>query len=90
MISGMSGKSKRAAIELATHSFWAGAAVVAITLVAVGLAWFGKGLVLLHWIQKDDPVDWAVHICEYALLGIDVALVICVVGKLAWKFLKSI
>jgi hypothetical protein len=83
-------KPKVAAFELATHSFWAGVAVVVITLVAVGLAWFDKGLIYIGWIAKDDPVDWAVHICEYALLTMDVALVIGVVGKLAWKFLKDI
>ena len=86
----MSARSKRAALDLAVHSFWAGAAVVAITLVAVALKWFGNGLILLHWIQKDDPVDWAIHICEYALLGIDATLLISVAVKLAWKFLKAI
>lgn len=81
---------KEAAIELAVHSFWAGVAVVAITLVAVGLRWFAKLLILLTWIDSGSPHDWAITICEWILLGIDIAVVIAVVGKLSWKLVKSV
>jgi len=44
----------------------------------------------MNAIGKNSVLDWAIHIGEYALLAIDVLLLIGIVGKLGWRLFKAV
>lgn len=82
--------ARLAASKLARHSMWAGAGFSAVIVVAVLLELLSRGLVLMNAIGKNSVLDWAIHIGEYALLAIDVLLLIGIVGKLGWRLFKAV
>lgn len=75
---------------LAKHSAWTGMAFIAIVLVAVGLDLFSKTLVRLGLIEKRGFLDWCILLGADALVAIDVALLIGVVGKKSWQPLRKV
>ena len=65
-------------------------AFIAIVLVAVGLDLFSKTLVRLGLIEKRGFLDWCILLGADALVAIDVALLIGVVGKKSWQPLMKV
>jgi hypothetical protein len=82
--------ARKSALQIGNHAIWTGVAFVIIILVAVGLEGFEHLLLWLKFIEKDGLLDWAIRIVAYALAALDLALLLGVVGKLGWQFLKSI
>lgn len=81
---------KKAALDLGRHALWIGLAFIFIISVAVGLEWFGVLLVRIRLVEAHSFLGEAIHYTAIALVGIDILLLIGVVGKLSWRYLKGV
>jgi hypothetical protein len=81
---------KGAAIRLAIHSLWSGLGFCAVILIAVLLELFSRLLLYLNLITDKSVLQYAILTGEYALVAIDILLLIGIVGKQAWRLWKAV
>jgi len=67
-----------------------GVAFCVIILVAIGIEFFNKFLIWIKWIEPGNYISWALYLGSRALVMIDIAGLIGVVAKIAWKNLKKV
>ena len=71
--------------DLAKHAFVMAGAFVVIFAIAIALDEGAKYAVRHQWIDAGSYIGLAMRVAAGALATIDVACLICVVGKRAWR-----
>ncbi len=87
---GHGGSPQEVAAHLVKHSFFATLAFIVIVFIAITLGYFLDKLVASGIVTAGSYLYWIIHVAEYALGTIDIAMLVGVIGKTAWRLLRSI
>lgn len=78
------------AVELINHGLWVAIAFVALIVIAGGVEWAGKGLIIIHVFEEGGLLDYASKIAAAIIALGDIILVIVAGYILARHFLKEL